>query len=114
MASQSNELMSPRVIPSNYVQPDHEVLDLGAYKQLNAEIVVLTAGTGGAGEKIVLQTAAVNEENRFQDVPTMEAVLNNVATVHVTTDQFMRYVRARANGVVTGTPVVTITTIGKE
>lgn len=110
--SQANTLMTPRVIPSNYTLPEHEVLDLGAFKQLGAEINVLTAG-GQGGENMLIETAAINEDTAFKPIPGMLADMGTAGTTHVYTDQFMRYIRAKASGTVTGSPVVAINTISK-
>ena len=114
MASQANTLLSPQVITDNYTQAEHDWLDLGAFRHLGVEFLVLTPGSGGAGEKIVVESAAVDSDQSFTPVPGLEVSLNSQGTIHLYSSNFMRYVRVRATGTVTGDPVVTINTIAKE
>lgn len=114
MASQANNLLSPRVLDSNYTQPEHEWIDLGAFRHLGAEVLVLTAGTGADSEKVLIESAAIKDAASFRPVTGLEVKLNTVGVSHVYADEFMRYVRVKVTGTVTGSPVVAVNIIAKE
>lgn len=113
MAGQALELMSPRVLVDGYVQPLEEVIDLGAYKQMNAAFHILT-GNGQAGQKVYIQHAAIKDEGSFVNVTGLEATLQNAGVVAVSTDAFLRYVRVTCDATIGGSPVVAVYVVAKD
>ena len=110
MSAQSVDLLIAQVIPSDWKQPPEDALDLGAYKQLNVVIDVLSSGTAG---NLYVQHAAVRDEAGFKDIANMSALLNTVDKVFISTDAFLRYVRVRSDNV-SGGPIAGARAVAKE
>jgi hypothetical protein len=101
-------LLDPRTITANDVQPRDQVADLGAYRQLMIHLRLLKVGTAG---NLLIQDAAVNEEDAFRTIATISL---SAASNPVEITAFLRYVRWKADTGVTGSPVVVVDLVAKE
>ena len=111
-ASQSMNVLSARPLPSGYTQPLVEVVDLGAYRQLNAAFSILGTNPNGT---IRIEHAATKEETAFAPVPGLSADTDNPGLLFATTDAFLRYVRVATGTFGSGAdPVASVVIIAKE
>ncbi len=106
MASQYNRLLDSRVLAPNLTASPQAVLDLGAYTQLELDPRVLVTGAGN----LIVETASVNEEGAWRTIATI--ALNATSPI-VQVLSFLRFVRWRTDGQVTGTPTVVVDVMAK-
>lgn len=112
MASQSVALLNARPLGSGYVQPLEEVVDLGAYRQLNVSFRVL--GTNPTAS-VLLEHSASKDESAFRAVDGMTVSCDTAGVFFETTDAFLRYVRMSVTSFGAGNaPVVSVSIIAKE
>lgn len=112
MAAQSVRLLDAQTLSASKASPTEQIVDLGAYTQLNVQCRILKAGSAGT---LVLQHAAVNEDEAFVDIPDMTWTLSSTSnsSVEVAT-AFLRYVRWKTDGSVASSPVALIDIVAKE
>jgi len=106
LASQYNRLLDSRVLGPNPSAPPQCVLDLGAYTQLEIDPRVLVTGAGN----LIIETASVNEEGTWRTIATIAL---NATSPLVQVLSFLRFVRWRTDGQVTGTPTVVVDLVAK-
>lgn len=82
------------------------MLDLGAYRVIVFDPRVLVTGQGS----LILETSAVAEEGTWRTVLTI--VLTATAAMSEV-GSFLRYVRWRTDGSVSGNPVVVVDLVAK-
>lgn len=110
MASQYRRLLDVRKLTANLTQPREQVWDAGAYAHLELHCRVLVAGSAGT---VVVQHAAVNEEDAFRDLASF-ALSGGTPGGYTSTDHFLRYLRWRTDGAVAGDPSALIDVMAKE
>ena len=110
MASEYRRLLDPSTAKATVFQELREAWDAGAYRVLEVHVRVLKAGTGG---NIILQHAAVNEEDAYLDLANASTALNGQGA-YLTISNFLRFIRWRTDGAVAGSPVVMIEIIAKQ
>lgn len=112
MAGQSVRILDAQTLTASKSSPREQILDLGAYQQLNVHRRILKAGTAGT---IVLQDAAVNEDDAFRDIPTMSWTLDSTSNSGVEeSSSFLRFVRWKTDASVASSPVAIIDIVAKE
>ena len=111
MASIYHRLMPQQAFAANQRPPKDEVLDLGAYRVVQVQTRILTAG--GAGN-LILEHAAVNEPDAFKPVPSMSWPTVTPTNDFKTINDFLRYLRWGGDGTVSGTPVALIDIVANE
>ncbi len=110
MASQYHRLMDPTTLKPNLQQDLQDVFDAGAFRVLEVDVRVLKAGSAGS---LLLQHAAVNEEDAYRDLAGSSVSLTG-SGAYFTIQNFLRFVRWRADGNVAGDPIPLIDTVAKE
>jgi hypothetical protein len=111
MASAYRRLLEPRSFSSDENQPLFEAWDAGNFRVLEVDFCVLKTGTAG---NLKLQHAAINVEESFIDIATISADLTASGHDYQEVTKFLRYVRWKVDGTVTGSPVAFIDIIAKE
>lgn len=111
MAGRYDRMLDPRVVGPSEKSSRTEVLDLGPYSSVRAQIRVLKAGNAGT---IYLQEAAVNEEDAFFTLSGTTVNLNATANSIMSLSGHLRYVRWCTDGAVAGSPVVLIDIVARE
>lgn len=112
MASQSVRILDAQTLSASKSSPREQVLDLGAYKQLNVHGRILKAGSAGT---LVLQHAAVNEDDAFVDLPDMSWDVSSTSNSSFEeASSFLRFVRWKTDGSVASSPVALIDIVAKE
>lgn len=110
MASEYRRLLDPGTAKPDVFQELREAWEAGAFRVLEVHVRVLKAGTGG---NIILQHAAVNEDDAYLDLAGSTTVLTG-SGAYFTISSFLRFIRWRTDGGVAGSPVVMIDIIAKE
>jgi len=115
MASKSFELLPLTALVSNRASRADKILDLGGYNTIQLHAVVPVAGS--QGDKICIQTSAVNEDDMFFNISSDDGgeipVDAPVDGTLVTITNFLRYIRWKT-GTIAGTPKAAIWGIAKE
>lgn len=115
MASMYVRLLDPQALSASKESPREQVIDFGAYKQLNVDVRVIKAGTGTAAGTIKLQHAAVNEPDAFRNLTNASWVIDSTGTGgYLEITAFLRFVRWVTDSNVAGSPVVLIDVMAKE
>ena len=78
-----------------------EAWDAGAYRELQLQMRVLSAGTAGTVE---LEHAAVNEEDAYTAISGTSTSLTSAANSFKTVTAFLRFIRWSVDGNPTGNP----------
>lgn len=116
MAGQYFRILDAQTLSASKAQDRTQVLDLGAYTQLNIHARVIQIGTGtDANATVALEHASVNEETAFTPLSTASWRVDSTATggfVQITA--FLRYVRWVTGSAVAGAPIVIIEGVAKE
>ena len=110
MASQYFRLMDPTSLVASTDQDLRNAIDVGAFNKLEIDCRILKSGSAG---NLILEHAAVLEENAFRALATATWAVN-ASGGFVSISDFLRYVRWSADGSVAGACVAMIDIIAKE
>lgn len=111
MASLYHRLLPITSLTASQVQTRDEVLDIGAYRVLEIQVRVISAGTAG---NLKLQHAAVNEPDAFKDLSGASFALTPASNQVMSISNFLRYLRWVTDNGVAGGPVALIDIVAKE
>ncbi len=114
MASTFVELMPPTKITTGWELDIELAADLGSFRTLEVQWNVLTPGNGTGGESIVLTHCATKHGVYLTLSGSGIVIDNSAADAHKAVPDFLRFVRARAVGSVSGVPVIGAQIIAKE
>lgn len=114
MANTYIELMKPTKITTGWELEIELVPDLGAYKELEVQFAVVNAGSGTGGETLVLTHSATKYGKYLAISGSSITIDSTAADSHKSVAHFLRFIGARAQGTVTGSPVVGIQIIAKD
>lgn len=108
------ELLPATQLSTGYEMSKREAMDCGAYKTLEVQFEVLTAGSGTGGEAVVLQHSSLRDGEYLDISGTGIAIDSTAVSAYQHVSSFLRYVRVKVNGTVAGSPVVAIRVIAKD
>lgn len=116
MAGQYFRLLDAIPLSDSKKQDRNQVLDLGAFTQLNVHVRLVKAGTGNDADAVVeLEHAAVNEDDAFIPLTSASWRVDSTATggfLQIT--GFLRFVRWVTGSAVAGSPAVIIEGVAKD
>jgi hypothetical protein len=111
MAASYRRILNTRKLGPSQVQAHDQIWDAGGGRVLEVAWRVVTAS--GQAANLLIQTAAVNEDDAFVTIITIP--LGAVAaTTLASTDHFLRYIRWITDANVTSNPVAVVDAIAKE
>jgi hypothetical protein len=98
-------------VQANFRQTKTDVVDVGACSTLVFQVRVAKAGTAGA---LLLQEAAVNEDDAFINITGASLALNATSNSKVVVSNPLRYIRVATDSNVASDPQVLVDLIGRE
>jgi hypothetical protein len=101
--------LDARVVSANERQPREQVIDLGGYRQVVIQARIMKPGSAG---NLLIEDAAVNEEDAFGRAVATFSVVNGAPPAEVTA--FLRFLRWRGDANVAGSPVMIVDIVAKE
>ena len=104
MASQYIRMADGQTGAANKTQESDKWLDLGAYRELGFQLLMLSAGSAG---NILVEHSATAEDDNFVTLTGVTWFASGTGGYQNATD-FLRYVRWFCDGSVAGNPVFTI------
>lgn len=110
MANQYHRLLDAQTVPADYVQPDEDVFDAGAFREIEANLQLIKAGSAGT---IKIQTAAVRQPDAWVDAAGLSWSASGSGGL-ASSAHFLRYLRTVSDGAIAGSPACLIDIVCKN
>lgn len=111
MAATYTRLLDLQGLGPNFKQQKVDVVDVGPYNKVVLQPRVVKAGTGG---NLIIQEAAVNEDDAFVNVAGGTIALNATSNAKIVISDPLRFIRAITDANVAGGPQALVDLIARE
>jgi hypothetical protein len=111
MSATAVRLLDLQKLLASFKQLKQDVVDVGPYNKLVLQVRIVKAGTGG---NLLIQEAAVNEDDAFVNVSGGSVALNATSNTKIVVSDPFRFIRVITDVNVAGDPQGLVDLIARE